>query len=154
MNIRLATENDLVALCAIRNHLSLFKHYFHLQRAYEAKFVVAEVGGVVVGFGLLKLTGELKPKLSDLYVTPTFRENGIGSALIQYREKLAKLARFKTIYVSVDPINNPKMIQLITNLGYKPICEPYKKTAIFYDATGQPYEQTYMRVDFKKSLFN
>lgn len=152
MQIRLATENDLVALCAIRNHLSLFKHYFQLQRANEAKFVVAELNGTIVGFGLLKLTDELAPKLSDLYVSKPYRGNGIGRALIHYREKLAKLARFKQIYVSVDPVENPKMMKLITKLGYTAISEPYEKEATYYDDAGLPYEHMYMRVDLKKSL--
>ncbi|MGO4728829.1 GNAT family N-acetyltransferase [Paenibacillus sp. 2KB_22] len=69
-----------------------------------------------LGFGLLKLSSYLSPKLSDLYVNENYRGNGIGSSLIRHREKLAKKLDYSEIFVSVDPIGNPKMIKLIQGL--------------------------------------
>jgi hypothetical protein len=55
--------------------------------------------------------------------------------------------------VSVAPYENPKMIKLIKQHGYKAISDPYIKTAIFYNEDGTAFDKTYTRVDLKK-LFN
>ena len=38
---------------------------------------------------------------------------------------------YSEIFVSVDPIENPKMIKLIKRHGYEVISEPYIKKAVF-----------------------
>lgn len=53
------------------------------------------------------------PNWSDLYVSEVYRGKGIGSDLIRYRENIAKDLGYTEIFVSVDPIENPKMIKLI-----------------------------------------
>lgn len=150
--IRLATEDDVVGLCEIRNSKSLFRKYLEQQESKNLYVAIAEQTGTILGFGLLKVKGNLCPKLSDLYVHEEVRGNGIGSALITYREELAISLGYTEMYVSVDPIENPKMIKLITKLGYQTISEPYEKNAIYYNNDGSSYEKTYTRVDFKKEL--
>jgi len=54
--------------------------------------------------------------------------------------------------VSVDPIENPKMIQLISQHGYEPISNTYLKKAVFYNDDGTTYNKTYTRIDLKKLL--
>lgn len=144
--------NDLISLCTVRNNKELFVQYLEKAARKEVYLVIAEHDGQVVGFGVLKLTGHLVPKLSDLYVKEDSRRIGIGSDLIHYRESLAKELGYSEIYVSVDPVDNPKMITLITRLGYHPISEPYLKTATFYTEDGTAYEHTYTRIDLKKRL--
>jgi hypothetical protein len=61
---------------------------------------------------------------------------------------------FNELFVSVDPIENKKMIHLITKLNYHPICEPYVKTAVFYKEDGTASNHTYTRIDLKKILDN
>jgi GNAT superfamily N-acetyltransferase len=95
--------------------------------------VIAEQNKTILGFRVLKLKGNLFPKLSDLYVNENYRGNGVGSDLIKYREKIARDLGYSDIFVSVDPIENPKMIKLITKHGYETISEPYLKSAIFYN---------------------
>ena len=150
--IRFANDADLKALCTIRNNEQLFTNYLQLQHDEHAYLVVAQVEHELVGFGVLKVTGPFIPKLSDLYVKPAFRQRGIGQALIAFREQLAAKLGFQEIFVSVDPVENPKMVQLVTALGYKAICEPYKKSAIYYYEDGTTYDKTYMRIDYKKGL--
>ncbi|WP_274310136.1 GNAT family N-acetyltransferase [Solibacillus daqui] len=151
-HIRLANSDDINALCLIRNHEALFLKYLQLQHDEEAYLAVAQVEDVLVGFGLLKLTGPLIPKLSDLFVKPAFRHQGIGQALIKFREQLAFELGYDEIFVSVDPFENPKMVRLVTTLYYVAISEPYEKSAIYYNEDGTTYEKTYLRVDFKKKL--
>ncbi|MCG7379651.1 GNAT family N-acetyltransferase [Paenibacillus sp. ACRSA] len=150
--VRNATVNDMDGLCSIRNNKGLFTRYLTQQEKQEAILVVAATDHIILGFGVLKLRGESVPKLSDLYVKETHRGNGIGSALITYRECLAKQRGCTEMYVSVDPIENPKMIKLITHHGYHAISAPYSKDAIYFNEDGTSYEKTYTRIDMKKLL--
>ncbi|WP_369389167.1 GNAT family N-acetyltransferase [Mesobacillus selenatarsenatis] len=128
-------------------------HKYLLQFAKkDAYLVIAEQNSNIFGFGVLKLHGTTLPKLSDLYVKEDYRGNGIGSRIIRYREKLAKDLGFSEIFVSVDTIENPKMIKLINQHGYKAVSEPYLKNAIFYNEDGTTYNKTYTRVDLRKML--
>jgi GNAT superfamily N-acetyltransferase len=148
-SIRLANENDLDGLCEIRNNRGLFIGYLQQQEVY---LVLAEHDNIILGFGVLKIKGSLIPKLSDLYVKENYRGNGVGSNLIRYREKIARGLSYSEIFVSVDPIENPKMIKLMTKLGYYEISKPYIKSTIFYNPDGTTYDKTYTRIDLKKSL--
>lgn len=152
MQYRMANIKDLPHLCTIRNNKDLFLGYLHQQEKKELYLVVAELNNIILGFGVLKLNGNLLPKLSDLYVKENYRGNNIGSNIIKKRENIARDLGFPHIYVSVDPIENPKMINLITKLGYEAISSPYKKTAIYYNENGTTYDKTYTRIDLKKLL--
>ncbi|PQP81744.1 N-acetyltransferase [Paenibacillus sp. PCH8] len=150
--IRIANKNDIDGLCSIRNNKDLFMLYLTQQENKETILVVAEKENLLLGFGVLRLKGARFPKLSDLYVKEVYRGKGIGSALIHYRERLALELSFTEMYVSVDPVENPKMIKLISKHGYSAISEPYSKDAIYYNEDGSGYEKTYTRIDFKKIL--
>lgn len=152
-SIRLAEKEDIKVLLDVRNNKDLFIKYLNQQEKKEVYLLVAEMDrSTILGFGLLKLNSNLSPKLSDLYVNENYRGNGIGSDLIRHREKLARKIGYSEIFVSVDPIGNPKMIKLITKLGYKRITEPYSRTALFHNEDGTTYEKNYIRVDLKRSL--
>ncbi len=150
MQYRLANENDLQSFCTIRNNQDLFIRYLQQQEKKEIYLVVAEQNKLIFGFGVLKLIGNLIPKLSDLFVKENYRGNNIGSNLIKTRENIARDLGFLEIYVSVDPIENPKMIKLMIKLGYEAISTPYSKSAIYYKEDGTTYDKTYTRIDFKK----
>jgi N-acetylglutamate synthase-like GNAT family acetyltransferase len=148
-SIRLANEKDIDGLCKIRNNRDLFTGYLQQQEVY---LVIAEQDNIILGFGVLKLKGSLIPKLSDLYVKENYRGSGVGSNLIKYREQIARDLGYSEIFVSVDPIENPKMIKLITKHGFYTISEMYLKSAIFYNSGGTIYHKTYIRKDLKKLL--
>lgn len=150
--IRLANENDLFGLCSIRNNRALFTNYLTQCMNKELYLVIAEQNARILGFGVLKIKGPLHPKLSDLYVKEDYRGNGIGSDLIRYRENIARNLGYKEIYVSVDPIENPKMVKLMKTHSYETISDPYIKKAIFYNTDGSSYDKTYIRIDLKKLL--
>lgn len=150
--IRLANENDLTGLCIIRNNKDLFINYLKQFERKEVYLVIAEQDACIVGFAVLKVNGNLLPKLSDLYVKENYRGNGIGSGLLKYRENIAKNLGYSEIFVSVDPIENPKMIELIKRHGYEAISEPYFKKAVFFNNDGTSYDKTYTRMDLKKLL--
>jgi GNAT superfamily N-acetyltransferase len=150
--LRLANENDLSGLCNIRNNKDLFKKYLMQSEKKEVYLVIAEQTELILGFGALKLKGTLFPKLSDLYVKEEYRGNGVGSDLIKYRENIARDLGYSEMFVSVDPIENPKMIKLIKKHGFEAISDPYTKEAVFYNDDGTTYDKTYTRIDLKKFL--
>ncbi|MFD2445499.1 GNAT family N-acetyltransferase [Bacillus sp. CGMCC 1.16607] len=150
--IRLANENDVSGLCEIRNNKDLFTNYLKQFSKNKVYLVLAEQNELILGFGVLKVKGILFPKLSDLYVNENYRGNGIGSDLIRFRENITRDLGYSEIFVSVDPIENSKMIKLIKSHGYEAISEPYLKNAVFYNDDGSAYDKTYTRIDFKKVL--
>ncbi|MFY9225599.1 MAG: GNAT family N-acetyltransferase [Blastocatellia bacterium] len=160
ISIREANIEDLEILCKIRNNEELFRGYLDECQAGKAYFLVAEIEEKIVGFGLVYLdvtkTGKKKshlPKLSDLYVAKSYRKKGVATALVKFRESLARQSGHSQIYVSIDPDESPEMINLAKKLNYLPLqTDPYPVTATFYDYQGQAYEKTYFRIDFRKSL--
>lgn len=103
MEYRLANEQDLDGLCMIRNNKDLFISYLQQYQRKEVYLAIAEQNKIIVGFGVLKLKGNLVPKLSDLYVNENYRGNGVGSGLIKYREKIARDLGYSDLFVSVNP---------------------------------------------------
>lgn len=160
INVREARVEDIEILCKIRNNEELFRGYLDECQGGKAYFLVAEIEEKIAGFGLVYLditkTGKKKshlPKLSDLYVAESYRNKGVATALVKFRESLAIQYGHSQIYVSIDPNESPEMINLAKKLGYLPLqTDPYPVTATFYDHQGQAYEKTYFRLDFKKSL--
>ncbi|MBB6021757.1 GNAT superfamily N-acetyltransferase [Paenibacillus sp. JGP012] len=153
--VRSVAVEDIAKLCSVRNNEQLFRSYLKQQENNEAILTIAasaDEDRVILGFGVLKLQGKLVPKLSDLYVKEKYRSQGAGSALIRYREELAIQLGFSEIFVSVDPVENPQMIKLISAHGYHAISEPYTKQAVYYNEDGTSYEKTYIRIDLKKQL--
>lgn len=160
IKIRQATVEDIEKLCKARNNEKLFREYLEDCKGGDAHFLVAEIKEKIVGFGLVYLEvtkgGKKKshlPKLSDLFVIKDYRGKGVGTILIEARELLAKQYGYSQIFVSIDPSESSEMINLAKKLGYVAIqTQPYQVTAIYYTPQGQPYEKTYSRLDFKKSL--
>nr|WP_145401959.1 GNAT family N-acetyltransferase [Paenibacillus xylanexedens] len=153
--VRSAVAEDISKLCVVRNNEQLFRSYLQQQDNNEVILTIAasdDEDRVILGFGVLKLKGKQVPKLSDLYVKEKYRGQGAGSELIRYREALAIQLGFSEIFVSVDPVENPKMIKLISAHGYHADSEPYNKQAVYYNEDGTSYEKTYIRIDLKKQL--
>jgi GNAT superfamily N-acetyltransferase len=160
VTVRAAEQQDLPQLCQVRNTPPLYLGYLDECDGQAAHFLVAELDGRIVGFGVVYLavtkTGKKKshlPKLSDLYVLDAYRRRGVATALIQARERLAKQAGHSEIFVSIDPVESAEMIALAKKLAYRPIqAEPYAVDATYYDADGRPYAKRYFRLDFTKRL--
>lgn len=160
VTIREAERNDLPQLCEVRATRTLYLGYLDECDGQAAHFLVAELEGRIVGFGLVYLavtrTGKVKshlPKLSDLYVVDEYRRRGIATALIHARERIAIDAGHSEIYVSIDPIESTEMIALANKLAYLPIQDtPYAVEATYFDAGGRPYAKRYSRLDFFKRL--
>ena len=160
MTVRAACAHDLEQLCRVRDTLPLYLQYLEECDGTNACFLVAELDGLIAGFGLVYMgvtkSGKRKshlPKLSDLHVGEHYRRHGVGTALVLAREELARQAGYDKIYVSIDPVESAEMIALAKKLSYEPLQEvPYPVEATFFDARGQSYAKRYFRLDFSKRL--
>lgn len=160
VTVRTAERDDFPQLCKVRNTPSLFLEYFDECDGQAAHFLLAELDGDIVGFGVLYLavtkTGKKKshlPKLSDLYVALAHRRRGVATALIKARERLAKQAGYHEVFVSIDPVDSAEMIALAKKLAYQALqAQPYSVDATYYDNGGLPYAKRYFRLDFAKRL--
>jgi GNAT superfamily N-acetyltransferase len=158
--IRQATPGDLGQLCEARNNKRLFRGYLEECDGERAFFLVAEIDGAIVGFGLIYLditkNGKKKshlPKLSDLYVVDAHRRKGVATALLLARESIARERGHASIYASIDPVESSGMVAMARKHSYFPQQEqPYQVSAIFHDSQGRVYRKNYFRLDFRKSL--
>ena len=98
--IRQATESDILTVCQLQQQWLAEDSVYgftpadpeHVQAALGSYFLVAEVDGTVVGFisGSVHISedtavipaGTSYIEIDDLYVSPQFRNQGIGSNLI------------------------------------------------------------------------
>jgi len=132
--IREVSEPDLPKVIEI-NMISLPEHYpydFWLDHlnAWGRAFLLAEVGGKVVGYVMCRVEtglGHIKRRLMKLghvvsiAVLPEYRRMGVGKALME--ESLKRLKEFynvEEVYLEVRVSNIPA-INLYEKLGFKKI---------------------------------
>ncbi len=81
------------------------------------------VGWVIISWeGKPTLIGV--PDLSDLFVTPAYRGQGIGTAMLAACEALARARGFAQISLAVNPDHNVRALALYLRLGYRPTGGP------------------------------
>lgn len=158
--IRDAVPADLDVLPSL--HGSRAMHTDRLQEAAKGwmHYLVAEVAGRVVGFGLIVYEAPLHwdrrehvPLLVNLHVTPEHRSQGAGSAIIAEMERRARHRGFTQVYLCVDPKNNPRAKTLYSRLGYvplqdKPFYDPYQ----FVHSDGTIEEGVEWNIEMVKQL--
>jgi GNAT superfamily N-acetyltransferase len=73
--------------------------------------ILAEIDGVAVGFAALRVVpcvfyASPHAELTELYVDPAFRRQGVGQALIAHAERLAQASGAMTLLVLTDFYND------------------------------------------------
>jgi ribosomal protein S18 acetylase RimI-like enzyme len=120
--IRPAAENDIDSLLPIEHrcfhHDRLSRLDFH--RALKAKsavLLVAEEGGLVLGYSLLRIRGR-QGHLESLAVDPPARRLGLGRSLLKASEQavLERGALHMRLEIRED---NPGALALYQALGYR-----------------------------------
>ncbi|ABU81760.1 ribosomal protein S18-alanine N-acetyltransferase [Ignicoccus hospitalis] len=79
--------------------------------------LVAEVNGKVVGYAIAAKEVDKKLHLLNFAVDPQYRGLGIGSALLESLEKLAKKKGLKSIYLEVEE-DNYRAMRLYKKMGF------------------------------------
>lgn len=163
--VRPATLADLPALIAIKGADSEAVHRDRLGDAQEPSFryLVLVAGDVIMGFACLVMcrpvywsdgddTSHL-PQIVDLQVAADQRGRGYGTAFIQAMERLAVEAGYSYLYISVEPVDNPRAYALYRRLGYQPLQPaPYPKRWTFTDSAGTMHQGEDWIVDMRKEL--
>jgi GNAT superfamily N-acetyltransferase len=94
----------------------------------EVEWYIWLEGDEPVGWVVVSWTGKPTlrgvPDLSDLFVTPTRRKQGIGTAMLAACEELARARGFTQISLAVNPDHNPRALALYLRLGYRPTGGP------------------------------
>lgn len=160
-----ALPGDLPALTEIKGAGSQAVHTDRLRDAAQGdlRYMVLEAGGRVVGFALLVFrrpphwsdtadTSRL-PQIVDLQIHPNLRGRGYGSIFLEQIERAAAAAGASALYLSVDPVENPRACALYLRLGYQPLQEqPYRSAWQFVDSAGQQHSGEEWTVDMKKDI--
>jgi GNAT superfamily N-acetyltransferase len=125
------------------------------------QYFVAAIDQQLVGFGLLLLERPPQwsdpldsfPILVDLFVAEAFRSRGVGRALLQHLEEVARQHSKPAVYLSVEPFANPRALQLYKRLGYTPLQEePYHNAWQFTDSEGVTHTGEELVIDMRKVL--
>lgn len=120
--IRPAIERDIDSLLPIEHrcfhHDRLTRLDFHRAlKAKSAALLVAEEGGTVMGYALLRIRGR-QGHLESLAVDPPARRLGLGRALLKAAEQavLERGALHMRLEIRED---NPAALALYQSLGYR-----------------------------------
>ena len=93
------------------------------------------------------------PHIIDLQIEESHRGRGYGSEFVHILEGIAVEADYKYLYLSVDPINNPRTYALYLRLGYQPEqLKPYRKAWEFTDSQGGVHRGEDWIIDLVKQL--
>ena len=122
---RLATVEDLAALEANETAKTkgLSASYLEEQAKGDYYVVVGLIDGEIAGRVILDCRDDdgtpLVPEMKLLWVFPRGRRQGLGAALTNHLEELAKELGYDEVFLGVTP-DNPAAIPLYIGLGYTP----------------------------------
>jgi ribosomal protein S18 acetylase RimI-like enzyme len=165
LTVRDAAPADIPTLTAIKGAGSeaLHRDRLHDAQRSDIRYLVLVVDHAVIGFACLVLRRPASwsdaddtqhlPQIVDLQVQEMQRGQGYGSAFVRAMERIAAAEGFAQIYLSVDPLTNPRAYALYQRLGYQQIqAEPYRKTWGFTDSGGQVHRGEDWLVDMLKQV--
>lgn len=165
ISVRDAVEADMPALTAIKGEGSEALHHDRLRDAQDASFryLVLLADQEIIGFACLVFrrpaywsdaddTTHL-PQIVDLKILETRRGQGYGSAFMHAIEHAAAQAGFAQLFLSVEPLDNPRAYALYQRLEYQPLqSEPYLKSWEFTDSAGIVHRGNDRALDMVKRL--
>lgn len=163
--MRAATPGDLPALVAIKGADSEAVHRdrFGDAQAPSFHYLVLVAAGAVIGFACLVMRRPAYwsdgndpthlPQIVDLQVAAAQRGRGYATVFIHAMEQMAVAAGYTYLYISVEPVQNPRAYALYRRLGYQPLRpEPYAKRWTFTDSAGTIHQSEDWVIDMRKEL--
>jgi GNAT superfamily N-acetyltransferase len=163
LHIRQAHIDDLPALAAVRYHDHPAIHRDRIEGfdPHGQHYYVAELDQEIIGFGVLLLEEppgwadplNTFPILVDLFIAEAHRGQGVGRALIEHMEEVARQHGKTAVYLGVEPHANPRALQLYMRLDYIALQEePYHNTWRFTDSAGLEHIGEEWVIDMRKEL--
>ena len=163
--VRDAAEADVPALTAIKGAGTEALHRDRLRDALGAgfRYLVLVVDHDVIGFACLVMhrpaawsdvdDTHYLPQIVDLRVKEAHRGQGYGSAFVRAMERIAAEAGYRQLYLSVEPVRNPRAYALYQRLGFQPLQpEAYRESWEFTDSAGILHRGEDWVVDMVKPL--
>lgn len=160
LSVRDAGVDDLPALTAIKGEASEMLHRDRLRDARHPgfRYLVLLEEDVLIGLACLVFQRPAYwsdgddprnlPQIVDLEVLPAWRGRGRGTFFIHAMERLAAQAGCSQLYISVEPLSNPRAYALYKSLGYRQLQEePYLSHWFFLDSDGQIHQGEDWAVD-------
>jgi len=165
VKVRDAVETDIPILTSVKGAASEVVHYDRLRDAQNTSFryLVMIADESVIGFACLVYQRpsywsdandeQCLPQIVDLQIEEAHRGRGYGSAFIHQLEKIAAEAGSNRLYLSVNPVNNPRAYALYLRLGYQSVqSKPYRKIWQFTDSQGNLHSGEDWIIDLVKDL--
>ena len=167
IKVRDAEEADVPALTAIKGAGSEAMHQDRLRDAQDSglRYLVLLADQEIIGDACLVFhrpaywsdaddTQNL-PQIVDLQIEKSRRGLGFGSVFIHAIECTAADAGCGQLYLSVEPLDNPRACALYQRLGYQPLqSEPCPKSWEFKDSAGKVHRGEILAIDMVKQLQN
>ena len=165
ITVRDAETSDVPILTAIKADGSQALHRDRLREARDGylRYLVLLADRELVGLACLVFqrpahwsdagdTDHL-PQIVDLYIKESRRGQGYGSQFMSIIERTAAEAGFEQLFLSVEPLDNPRAYLLYQRLGYQQEqYEPYRTVWEFRDSDGHLHRGENRVVDMMKSL--
>lgn len=166
ITVRDAEEADVPALTAIKGDGTEVLHRDRLRDAHGIgfRYLVLLEDQEIIGFACLVIrrpaywsdsndTHHL-PQIVDLQVKESRRGQGYGSHFVRAMEHIASKAGYGQLYMSVEPLNNPRAYVLYQRLGYQQAQPaPYRKIWEFQDSEGKLHRGEDWVIDMVKQLY-
>ena len=165
INVRDAHLSDVPTLMVIKADGSEALHRDRLRDAQDGnlRYLVLLADQELIGFACLVFrrpahwsdandTAHL-PQIVDLHIKESQRGQGYGSQFMGIIERMAAEAGFEQLFLSVEPLDNPRAHKLYQRLGYQQEqSEPYRSIWEFRDSDGNFHRGENWVVDMMKSL--
>jgi phosphoglycolate phosphatase len=174
-SVRPATDADLDTLTRFKGPVALHRDRLRDMASGDLQYFVVEsdaepvqlkAGSLrkeIIGYGMIVVRWpetwsdlphqDQLPVLVDLFIEPGVRGKGAGTFLIHKFEEYAVSRGCRRLYLSVDPVENPRTHQLYLRLGYLPLQEePYLDDWEFTDSDNNIHRGKEMAIDMVKEL--
>ena len=93
------------------------------------------------------------PQIVDLYIQPEQRGKGVGSFFIRQIEDVVVKTGGDSLFVAVDPVDNPRAHALYLRLGYLPLePEPQRHHWQFTDSEDKLHEGDGWNINLVRQL--
>ena len=165
ITVRDAEKADVPVLAAIKGEGTEAIHRDRMRDAQSTAFryVVLLADKGIIGFACLVMRRpaywsdandtRYLPQIVDLQVKESLRGQGYGSNFIRAIERIARDLGHTHLYISVEPLENPRAYALYQRLGYEQLqSEPYQKLWEFRDSVGKLHRGEDQVVDMMKQL--
>jgi RimJ/RimL family protein N-acetyltransferase len=161
--IRDAEAADLAALVAVRPPEALHRGRLRDAQSADYRYFVLLRDHEIIGFCSLVFRRpptwsnandeQHLPQIVDLHIAESQRGQGYGSEAIRAMERITFDARYRQLYIAVDPLDNPHAYALYQRLGYQQLqFEPYFHIWESIDGDGKTQRGEVWLVDMVKSL--